>query len=110
MNKRIALGVAGSLIGMSGVAGASMAVDHSADADADSTEAGITAITELASLSGSVESGTSLPGSVMGLVDDIPGMGVVNQVLPTVCGAVPPLPLPTSTVETAMSFFGSLES
>src|SRR5688572_2268789 len=50
MNKRIALGVASALLGVTGVAGASVAVTGSSDVDTDSQSTGLSAVTDAASL------------------------------------------------------------
>ncbi len=130
MSKKIALGVASALLGITGVAGASVAVTSSANVDSDEPNASVSFQSDSAP---DLSAATDLLGNVPGVADvlaqaeGVKGMadGLVNSVagqlpvgdltglldaVPSACGALPfSLPVPTNTVGTAMGFFNTIQ-
>jgi hypothetical protein len=130
MSKKIALGVASALLGITGVAGASVAVTSSANVDSDEPNASVSFHSDSAP---DLSAATDLLGNVPGVADvltqaeGVQGMadGLVNTVtgqlpvgdltglldaVPSACGALPfSLPVPTHTVSTAMGFFNTIQ-
>jgi hypothetical protein len=132
MSKKIALGVASALLGITGVAGASVAVTSSANVDADEPNASVSfsgATPDLSAATDLLDNVPAVPGvaDVLAQADGVKAMAdsVVNSVagqlpvgdltglldaVPSACGALPfSLPVPAHTVGTALSFFDGIE-
>lgn len=130
MSKRIALGVASALLGISGVAGASVAMTSSADVDSEDSSASFSfssdSSPDLSAATGLLDNAPGVADVLAqaegaqamaeNLVDTVAGQLPVSDLtdmldmVPGVCGSLPvSLPMPANTMGTALSFFGTIQ-